>query len=33
MFIKILGYFWLAAGILFLLKPQMLKNRLQKKGP
>ena len=32
MFVKILGYIWLVVGILFLLKPQILKNRLQKKG-
>lgn len=32
MFVKIFGYIWLAFGILFLLRPQILKNRLQKKG-
>lgn len=32
MFAKILGWAWIILGIVFLLKPQMLKNRLQKKG-
>jgi len=32
MLVKILGWFWLIAGILFLLKPKMLKELLQKKS-
>lgn len=32
MFAKILGIAWVIFGVIFLLKPQMLKNRLQKKG-
>ena len=32
MLAKILGYIFVLAGILFLLKPQILKNKLQKKG-
>jgi len=32
MLIKILGWFWLITGIIFLLFPGMLKKRLQKKS-
>ena len=32
MFAKILGCAWIILGIVFLMKPQMLQNRLQKKG-
>lgn len=32
MLLKIFGWFWIVAGLIFLLKPQILKNRLQKKG-
>lgn len=32
MLVRIVGYIWLAVGILFLIRPQMLKNRLLKKG-
>jgi len=32
MLLKIFGWFWIVAGVIFLLKPQILKNRLQKKG-
>ncbi|MFC1709608.1 hypothetical protein ACFL2J_06110 [Candidatus Omnitrophota bacterium] len=31
MLIKLIGWFWLITGILFLIWPQMLRNRLQKK--
>ncbi len=32
MFAKILGWAWIILGVVFLMKPQMLRNRLQKKG-
>ncbi len=32
MFAKILGWVWVIMGVIFLIKPQLLKNRLQKKG-
>ncbi len=32
MLIRILGYIWIIAGILFLIKPQILKNKLQRKS-
>ncbi|HDZ77191.1 MAG TPA: hypothetical protein ENH41_03815 [Candidatus Omnitrophica bacterium] len=32
MFAKIVGWFWIIVGVLFLLKPAMLKNKLQKKS-
>lgn len=32
MFAKILGYLWIILGIIFLIKPHLLRNRLQKKG-
>lgn len=32
MFILLLGWFWIIAGVLFLLKPEMMRNRLQKKS-
>ena len=32
MLVKIFGWMWVVAGILFLWKPQLLKNRLQKKS-
>lgn len=32
MLIKFFGWFWIVAGILFLCKPLLLKNRLQKKS-
>lgn len=32
MLVKILGWFWISMGILFLLKPELLRKRLQKKG-
>jgi hypothetical protein len=31
MLIKLLGWFWIITGILFFLKPEMLRRRLQKK--
>ncbi|NQT90904.1 MAG: hypothetical protein HQ558_06595 [Candidatus Omnitrophica bacterium] len=30
--LKIIGYLWIMAGILFLAKPQILKNSLQRKS-
>ena len=32
MFIRILGWLWVITGVLFLLRPQWLKKRLQKKN-
>ena len=32
MLAKLLGWFWIIIGVLFLVKPQILKNRLQKKS-
>lgn len=32
MFAKILGCAWIILGVVFLMKPQMLRNRFQKKG-
>ncbi|UCH12065.1 MAG: hypothetical protein JSW18_04415 [Candidatus Omnitrophota bacterium] len=32
MFIKIVGYIWLGMGIILLIRPQVLKKRLLKKG-
>lgn len=32
MLVKILGWFWIGMGILFLLKPELLRKRLQKKS-
>lgn len=32
MLIKILGYFWVVIGVLFLIWPQLFRGRLQKKG-
>lgn len=32
MFIKLLGWFWIIAGVFFLLKPEMLRRKLQKKS-
>lgn len=32
MFAKIFGWFWIIMGILFLIKPAMLRNKLQKKS-
>ena len=32
MLAKILGWAWIIMGVLFILKPQMLKQRLEKKG-
>ena len=31
MLIKLLGWFWIITGILFFLRPEMLRKRLQKK--
>ncbi len=32
MLAKMLGWSWIVLGVVFLIKPQMLRNRLQKKG-
>ncbi len=32
MLVKIIGVFWIIIGILFILKPQLLQKRLQKKS-
>ncbi len=32
MFVKILGWFWICMGILLVLKPEILKKRLQKQA-
>lgn len=32
MLISIFGWLWIIAGTIFMLKPQMMRNRLQKKG-
>ena len=32
MFIKILAWLWIIAGIIFLIKPQILRKKLQKKS-
>lgn len=32
MLVKLIGWLWIAGGVLFLLKPDILKNRLKKKG-
>ncbi len=32
MFVKMVGYIWLGMGIMLLIRPQMLKKRLLKKG-
>lgn len=32
MLAKIIGWLWIGSGALFLLKPNILKNKLQKKG-
>ncbi len=32
MFIGIIGWFWILTGVLFLIKPDMLKKRFQKKS-
>lgn len=32
MLIRLFGWFWIITGLLFLLKPQMLRSRLQKKS-
>ncbi|NQT94847.1 MAG: hypothetical protein HQ572_00200 [Candidatus Omnitrophica bacterium] len=32
MFLRILGWFWVITGILFLLKPNFLRRRIQKKS-
>ena len=32
MLIKLLGWAWIIMGIIFLIKPEMLRNRLQKKS-
>ena len=32
MFIKIIAWIWIILGVLFLIKPDFLKKRLQKKG-
>ena len=32
MLAKLLGWVWIILGVIFLIKPQMLRNRLQKKG-
>lgn len=32
MLVKIIGWFWILTGTLFLLKPAILKTKLQKKG-
>ena len=32
MLAKLIGWLWIVGGVLFLLKPDILKNRLKKKG-
>jgi len=32
MLLKILGWFWIIMGVLFLFQPEKLRNRLKKKG-
>lgn len=32
MIIKLIGLFWVVMGVVFLIKPEMLKNRLQRKS-
>ena len=32
MLVKILGWFWVVSGVLFLLKPSLLRGRLQRKS-
>ncbi|RKY30406.1 MAG: hypothetical protein DRP74_07090 [Candidatus Omnitrophota bacterium] len=32
MLLKLLGWFWITSGVIFLIKPEMLRKRLQKKS-